>query len=141
MRKIMRRVTGVFRSVRLLSSCGVDLLPWHRSPPLPWCLLLSCGWSMSLFIYLALRLASSFCSLGPTRIHIHCFHCAHRNWESRPPERLPSSSSSAWVKGGNHVFLRVSLAARLLASSSTSWRIAGDRHGFSSVLHRAGRPH
>jgi hypothetical protein len=30
--------------------------------------------------------------------------CMHRTWESRPLERLPSSSSLTHVKGGNHVF-------------------------------------
>jgi hypothetical protein len=37
-------------------------------------------------------------------------------------------------------FLR-SITARLLASSSTSWKIASDRHSFSSALHHAGRLH
>jgi hypothetical protein len=30
--------------------------------------------------------------------------CVHWNWESRPPERLPSSSSPTRVKDDNHVF-------------------------------------
>jgi hypothetical protein len=44
-------------------------------------------------------------------------------------------------EGQQSCFWEVSLATRLLASSSTSWMIAGDLHGFSSALHRAVRLH
>jgi hypothetical protein len=56
------------------------------------------------------------------------------------PKRLPSSSSPARVKDGNHVFGECHWWHDY-SLSSTSWRIAGDRHGFSSTLHRAGQLH
>jgi hypothetical protein len=62
------------------------------------------------------------------------------------PEKVGLRNASVFEfvcsgEGRQSRFWGVSLATRLLASSSTSWRIAGDLYGFSSALHRAVRLH
>ena len=68
--------------------------------------------------------------------------CAHKFWKSRPPERLPSSGSSARVKGGNHVFgecrWRHDYSHHpLLPGGDARHRV--DRHCNTPARHRAGR--
>jgi hypothetical protein len=69
------------------------LLSLFASPP--WAYILSSSVNHSPWLPPHIQLL--FGSLRP-------ISCAHRTWESRPPERLPSLSSPAQMKGDNHVF-------------------------------------
>jgi len=76
--------------------------------------------------------------------HLRPDSCAHRNWESRSPERLPSPSSSALVKGGNHVFGECRWwhdysRHPLLLGGRTHHQV--DRHCNIPTRHRAGWLH
>jgi len=76
--------------------------------------------------------------------HLRPDSCVHKNWESRPPECLLSSSSSAWVKGGNHVFGECrwrhdySRHPLLPGGCALHWV---DQHCYIPTQHRAGRLH
>ena len=124
-------ITGVFACYRCLypSTSALGLLISSKASLLPY--------REHIF-----RAPSSVISLG-FQPHIqllfgpHLGSYVHWNWESRA-----SGTSAVFVftysgEGRQSRFWGVSLAARLLTSSSTSWRVAGDRHSFSSTLHRA----
>jgi len=66
--------------------------------------------------------------------HLHPDSCAHRNWESRPPEQTAVFEFICTGEGRQSRFWGVSLAAWLLTSSSSSWWLRTSS-GWLALLH------